>query len=98
MADLPIWSDNERIDSEAILNRVWALVGMPFEWHVRLLHHILLPVGEYSPRDPRAQLRHVEVAQGSAHRDFAGHGFARRLCKVEQLGPQKIDDGMGPFR
>ena len=66
-------------------------LGMqPFEWHVRLLHHILLPVGEYSPRDPRPQLRHVEVAQGSAHRDFAGHGFARRLCQVEQLGPKKL--------
>lgn len=31
----------------------------PFEWHVRLLHHVLLPVGDYSPADPRAQLRHV---------------------------------------
>ena len=31
----------------------------PFEWHVRSLHHVLLPVGDYSPADPRAQLRHV---------------------------------------
>ena len=29
----------------------------PFEWHVRLLHHVLLPVGGYSPADPRAQLQ-----------------------------------------
>ena len=26
MADLPIWSDNERIDSEAVLSSVWAWI------------------------------------------------------------------------
>eukprot|EP00438_Fugacium_kawagutii_P023554 Skav200909 [mRNA] locus=scaffold1581:365879:367078:+ [translate_table: standard] len=50
----------------------------PFEWHVRLLHHILLPVGEYSPKDPRAQLRRTVMQIMARHM----HNFLK--CKNEE--------------
>mmetsp|Transcript_54519 Transcript_54519/g.119360 ORF Transcript_54519/g.119360 Transcript_54519/m.119360 type:complete len:415 (+) Transcript_54519:118-1362(+) len=61
-----------------VLTRTYRAEMQPFEWHVRLLHHILLPVGEYSPRDPRAQLRHI-VTQ-----IMARHLQNFRQCSDEQ--------------
>lgn len=61
-----------------VLTQTYRAEMQPFEWHVRLLHHILLPVGEYSPHDPRAQLRHI-VTQ-----IMARHLQNFRQCSDEQ--------------
>ena len=69
-----------------VLTRTYRAERQPFEWHVRLLHHILLPVGEYSPRDPRAQLRHI-VTQ-----IMARHLQNFRQCSDEQELAQAVEN------
>ncbi|CAE7546315.1 unnamed protein product [Symbiodinium natans] len=41
----------------------------PFEHHVRLLHNFLLPVGDYDPEDPRAQLRRLVLVIMARHEE-----------------------------
>ena len=55
----------------------------PFEYHVRLLHHLLFPAGNYDPADPRAQLRHIVL------KVIARHQYAFLKCSsVEELEQQ----------
>ena len=50
-----------------LLTKAYAQEAQPFCWHVRLLHHILLPIGEYSKSDPRAELRHIVMQIMARH-------------------------------
>ena len=61
----------------SMLTKTYAPEAQLFEWHVRLLHHILLPIGEYSKSDPRAQLRHIVMQIMARHL----HNF--RKCRDE---------------
>ena len=49
MADLPIWSDNERIDSEAVLNSVWAWIRVYPVTGLTLLGHLFAIVHRRRP-------------------------------------------------
>ena len=56
MADLPIWSDNERIDSEAVLNSVWAWIRVYPVTGLTLLGHLFAIVHRRRPDAPDLDL------------------------------------------
>ena len=62
-----------------------------FEWHVRLLHHLLLPAGVYESLDPRKQLRNTVMQimaryqpdfQACEHEDELEQGSMRLVSQV----------------
>ena len=50
-----------------LLTQAYCPAMQPFEYHVRLLDYFLLPVGEYVPEDPRAQLRQLVLCIMAKH-------------------------------
>jgi hypothetical protein len=56
MADLPIWSDNERIDSEAVLASVWAWIRSYPVTGLTLLGYLFAIVHWRRPGEPELDL------------------------------------------
>ena len=56
-----------------------------FEWHVRLLHRLVVPLGTYDANDPRFQFRHLIMTIMARHQ----HLFMK--CKTQHELLQKVN-------